>query len=61
MSANVKRDVLIHFDEAREEIIFYTVDSTSIETIRKKEFGGAKTEIEWFQNKKPEGAESNLG
>ncbi|MCF2948286.1 hypothetical protein L0668_09230 [Paraglaciecola aquimarina] len=61
MSANEKRDVLIHFDEDGEEIIFYTVDSASTETIRKSEFDGARTEIEWFQDKIPDEAEKDLG
>jgi len=61
MSTNNKRDVLIHFDEDGEEIIFYTVDSVSIEKIRKREFDGARSGIKWFKDKDPDEAENYLG
>ena len=61
MSTREKRDVLLHFDEERGEIIFYTVDSKRIEGIRNQEFDGARSDIEWFQSKDPGEAEKALG
>ncbi len=61
MSITDKRDILLHFDEDREEIIYFTVDSKSIESVRNREFDGAKSDIKWFQDKDPDEAEKALG
>lgn len=56
-----KRDILIHYDESTDEIIFYTVDSDKVDDIRNREFGGARTETAWFSEKEPDEAEQKLG
>jgi hypothetical protein len=55
-----KRDILLHFDEETDEIIFYTVDSGSVAEIRKREFGGARSDIQWFQQQTADEAEKAL-
>ncbi len=61
MSKFGKRDVLLHFDEDSEEIIFYTVDSELLADIRSREFDGARSDIKWFQEQSADEAEKALG
>ena len=61
MSRHGKRDILLHYDEENDEIIFYTVASARTSEIRKSEFDRARSDIVWFQAQSPDEAESSLG
>jgi len=61
MSKFAKRDILLHFDEEKEEIVFYTVDSEILTEIRNQEFDGARSDIKWFQEQSADEAEKALG
>lgn len=56
-----KRDIVIHYDENSQKIIFYSTDTTNTETIRAKEFDGVCPEVEFFKSLPPEIAEQKLG
>ncbi len=61
MSKFGKRDILLHFDEEMGEIIFYTVDAERVAEIRQREFDGARSDINWFQEQTADEAEKALG
>lgn len=61
MSRHGKRDILLHYDEENNEIIFYTVASERTSEMRKSEFDGARSDIVWFQAQSPDEAENSLG
>ncbi len=56
-----KRDLVIHYDEENQKIIFYSTDAINTETIRAKEFDGVCPEVEHFKNQAPDKAEQNIG
>jgi len=58
---NVKRDLLIHYDEEKDEIVFFTVAENITAEIRRTEFDGARIDIPYFKEMKPEDAERTLG
>lgn len=56
-----KRDLVIHYDEDNQRIIFYSTDITNTANIRAKEFDGVCPEVEFFKTQPPEIAEQKLG
>ncbi|MBS2132357.1 hypothetical protein KEX41_29690 (plasmid) [Burkholderia thailandensis] len=56
-----KRDVVIHYDEDKEEIVFYTTDLSRTESIRAAEFDGMRVETSFLRDKSPSDAEQALG
>jgi hypothetical protein len=58
---NEKRDLLVHYDEETQEVILYSVKTTETSSIRAKEFGGVRPEVEYFKSMPPEEAEMKLG
>jgi hypothetical protein len=56
-----KRDLIIHYDEERGEIIFHSVLSSETIELRSKTFGGVRPEISYFQRLSPDEAEKALG
>lgn len=56
-----KRDVVIHYDEEKQEIVFYTTDLSKTEAIRASEFDGMRAELSFLRAKSPSDAEQALG
>ena len=56
-----KRDLVIHYDEESQKVIFYSTDISNTEIIRAKEFDGVSPEVEFFKSETPEMAEQKLG
>jgi hypothetical protein len=56
-----KRDLVIHYDEDSQKIIFYSTDISNTESIRAKEFDGVCPEVEFFKTQPPDIAEQKLG
>jgi hypothetical protein len=56
-----KRDLLLHYDEAEQKIIFYTVSAQEMLEVRAKEFAGAFTTIAELKKVEPQEAESKFG
>jgi len=56
-----KRDLVIHYDEDSQKIIFYSTDISNTESIRAKEFDGVCPEVEFFKTQPPDLAEQKLG
>jgi hypothetical protein len=56
-----KRDLVIHYDEDGQKIIFYSTDISNTENIRAKDFDGVCPEVEFFKTLPPEIAEQKLG
>lgn len=61
MAETEKRDLLLHYDEQRQLIIFYTVSVEDTEAIRAKEFDGVRLEIASLKSVSPEEAEKGFG
>lgn len=61
MSKHGKRDILIHFDEEKNEIILYTVAVGDTDEIRAKEFDGARLGTPYILNMPADDAEQMLG
>ena len=59
--ASKKRDLVIHYDEDSQKIIFYSTDIDNTEDIRANEFGGVCPETEFFKAQSPDIAEQKLG
>ena len=60
MTSN-KRDLVIHYDEDSQKIIFYSTDIANTENIRAKEFDGVCPDVEFFKAQTPDIAEQKLG
>jgi hypothetical protein len=54
VSRHGKRDILIHFDEEKGELIFYTVSVDDTKNIREKEFDGARIDVPFLSEKNAE-------
>ncbi len=61
MTKKSKRDILLHFDEEKNEIIIYTVSTKDTSGIRAKEFDGARLDMKFLAKMPPEEAEQTLG
>ena len=61
MTKHGKRDLLIHYDEESNELIFYTVAVDDTKQIRSKEFDGARMDIPLFLEMSADEAEKTLG
>lgn len=58
---NEKRDLVIHYDEAEQKIIFYSTAVANTEKIRATEFDGVCPDVSFFKAKSPSEAEQALG
>ncbi len=56
-----KRDLVIHYDEENQKIVFYSTGIENTEAIRAKEFGGACPDVEFFKALPPVSAEQKIG
>jgi hypothetical protein len=56
-----KRDLLIHYDEDRGELIFHSVPVEGTEHLRANSFDGVRPEIEFYRGLPPDEAEQALG
>ena len=56
-----KRDIVIHYDEDSQKIIFFSTNTSNTQTIRAKEFDGVCPEVEFFKTLPPDVAEQKLG
>ena len=56
-----KRDLLIHYDEENQKLIFISADVADTVAIRKKGFDGVCPDIEFYRGKEPDEAEKLLG
>ena len=61
MSKHGKRDLLIHFDEEKNDLVFFTVEEDSSAKIRATEFDGARIDVPHFKDMFPDEAERTLG
>lgn len=59
--SGVKRDLVIHYDEVSQKIVFYTTDISNTEAIRAEEFDGVSPEVDFFRSLPPDEAEQKLG
>jgi hypothetical protein len=58
---SVKHDLLIHYDEDRDVLIFHSVPTTSTLELRASSFDGVQSETSYFQSMQPDEAEKKLG
>jgi len=56
-----KRDLVIHYDEERGEMVFHSVPSTETKELRSKSFDGVRPEVSYFKELSPDDAEQALG
>jgi hypothetical protein len=56
-----KRDLLLHYDEASEQIIFYSVSLADSAKIKDREFGGASISTSFLKELEPSEAEQKIG
>jgi len=61
MAKKEKRDLLIHFDEEKQVLVFYTAPVGDTAAIRTKAFGGVRPDIRFFREKAPDEAERVIG
>jgi len=61
MSKREKCDVLVHFDEEKNDVVFYTVEQSKTAAIRSSEFDGVRVDVPHFKEIPPEEAERSLG
>lgn len=61
MSEREKRDLLIHFDEDKNEVVFYTISESKASAVRAGEFDGARVDIPHYKEMTPDDAERTLG
>ncbi len=58
---NLKRDVLIHYDEEKDEIAFYTLDVAATARARANSFDGARLPLADLRKQGAEEAERTVG
>ena len=56
-----KHDLLIHYDEARGELIFHSIATEKTGELRANSFDGVRPEISFYQELPPDEAEQALG
>lgn len=56
-----KRDLIIHYDEERGEIVFHSVSTSDTNELRAKSFDGVRPEVSYFKELSPNEAEQALG
>ena len=56
-----KRDLIIHYDEERGEIVFHSVPSSETKELRSNSFDGVRPEVSYFKELSPDEAEQALG
>ena len=61
MADKEKRDLLIHFDEEKQVLVFYTAPVGDTAAIRAKAFDGVRPDVEFFREKEPDEAERVIG
>lgn len=58
---SVKHDLLIHYDEDRNVLIFHSVPTTATSELRASSFDGVQSETSYFQSMQPDEAEKKIG
>jgi hypothetical protein len=61
MADREKRDLLIHFDEEKQVLIFYAAPVGDTAAIRAKAFDGVRPDVQFFREKEPDEAERVIG
>jgi hypothetical protein len=56
-----KRDLLIHYDEDRGELIFHSVPTEKTRDLRANSFDGVRPEVAFYRELRPDEAEQALG
>jgi hypothetical protein len=56
-----KRDLLLHYDEDRRVIVFYSVPTAATSDLRAAAFDGVQPDLDYFKSLPPEEAERTLG
>lgn len=56
-----KRDLLIHYDEQRGELVFHSVPTSGTIELRAKSFDGVRPDVSYFKELAPDEAEQALG
>lgn len=56
-----KRDLLIHYDEKAQKIVFYSVAVDATTSLRESAFDGVCPEVTFFKEKTPNDAEMAIG
>jgi|GEM_PF-4602215 len=56
-----KRDLIIHYDEERGEIVFHSVATSETHALRATSFDGVRPEVAYFKELSPDEAEQTLG
>lgn len=56
-----KEDVLVHYDEHRGELVFFTVSAEATATLRRSGFGGIRPTVEELQALPPSDAMRRVG
>lgn len=57
----MKRDLVVHYDEENQKIVFFTTETSNIESIRAKAIEGICPDVEFFKALPPESAEQKIG
>ena len=60
-SERLKEDVLVHYDEASGELVFFTVPATSTSRLRASSFGGIRPTVEELRELPPAEALRRVG
>lgn len=56
-----KRDLIIHYDEERDELVFHSVLAERTVDLRARSFDGVRPEVSFFNELPPDEAEQALG
>jgi hypothetical protein len=56
-----KRDLLLHYDEERGELVFHSVPAAATVELRAKSFDGVRPEVSYFKGLSPAEAEQAMG
>jgi hypothetical protein len=56
-----KRDLLLHYDEERRVIVFYSVPTAETSDLRAAAFDGVQPDLDYFKSLSPDEAERTLG
>jgi len=56
-----KRDLVVHYDEETQEVIFYSAPVADTADIRGREFDGVRPSVQFFREKAPDEAERVMG
>jgi hypothetical protein len=58
---SVKNDLLIHYDEDSDVLIFHSVPTNTTSELRASSFNGVQSKTSYFQSMQPDEAEKKIG